>query len=67
MILPEGKGCCMIDREFNFRLMKVQFPNGKSNGEFISSTLLDGELVIDVDLDTNQVAPLPNLRRVRRE
>ena len=54
MILPEGKGCCMIDREFNFRLMKVQFPSSKSNGEFISSTLLDGELVIDVDLDTNQ-------------
>ena len=54
MILPEGKGCCMIDREFNFRSMKVQFPSSKSNGEFISSTLLDGELVIDVDLDTNQ-------------
>ena len=55
MIQPEGKQSFMIDRHFKFRCLPqaMQFPS-LVKGKFIDSTLLDGELVIDTDLNTGE-------------
>jgi len=53
MILPEGQGSFMIDRNFKFRSMNVQFPS-RVEGKLIKATLLDGELVMDTDLHTGE-------------
>ncbi|KAI3926534.1 hypothetical protein MKX01_011430 [Papaver californicum] len=49
MLINSHDGYCyLIDRNFNFRTIQMRFPNRDN------LTLLDGEMVIDTDLETHE-------------
>lgn len=58
-MLIDGPGSVfMIDREnCVFNIPHLDFPRRKDLSSHITNTLLDGELVIDVDKSTNKKIP----------
>ncbi|CAN1171937.1 mRNA-capping enzyme [Linum perenne] len=53
MMLIKRDGCYLIDRCFNFRRVQMRFPC-MSGGNVHHFTLLDGEMVIDTDPNTQK-------------
>ncbi|XP_026380591.1 mRNA-capping enzyme-like [Papaver somniferum] len=56
LMLINSDGCYLIDRKFNFRGVQMRFPLTQENGRGTTHdlTLLDGEMVIDTDPETNE-------------
>ncbi|XP_057438787.1 uncharacterized protein LOC130730727 [Lotus japonicus] len=58
MMLITGDGCYLIDRKFLFRRINMRFPCRYSNGGTPERnhhyTLLDGEMIIDIDPHTQK-------------
>ncbi|KAJ3077524.1 Dcp1p-Dcp2p decapping enzyme complex alpha subunit, partial [Quaeritorhiza haematococci] len=51
MVTPKGPAGFMIDRKNNFHYVKLYFPLPNNPSKFHNETLLDGELIIDVEGD----------------
>ncbi|KAI3967766.1 hypothetical protein MKW92_050957 [Papaver armeniacum] len=57
LMLINSDGCYLIDRKFNFRRVQMRFPRlTQENGRVTTHnlTLLDGEMVIDTDPETQE-------------
>ncbi|KAF1866515.1 hypothetical protein Lal_00017898 [Lupinus albus] len=58
MMMITGDGCYLIDRKFLFRRIDMRFPCRYSNGDTPERnhhyTLLDGEMIIDLDPQTHK-------------
>lgn len=58
------RATAQVDRKEDYYLnLGFAFPHHEDPTAVHSNTIIDGELVIDVDPRTGQVSPLPNTRR----
>ena len=53
LLILGDRGAFMVDRHFEMRSLSMRFP-GPRSGTLLDNTLLDGELVVDTSLETNE-------------
>ena len=53
LLILGDRGTFMVDRHFGMRRLSMRFP-GPRPGTLLDNTLLDGELVVDTSLETNE-------------
>jgi mRNA guanylyltransferase len=53
LLILGDKGAFVVDRHFGMRELPMRFP-GPKPGTLLDNTLLDGELVVDTSLETNE-------------